>query len=159
MSKTPQKLHFAHLSSEELGIELKRLIYPKISVEAYVDHDPSEDHGEASFKAVANALYEKEDSLLHVNFFLSIDEENRDNHPYKFDIHCYICASIAHNFSEYDDLKRQSTFIILGTMLVGSMREMVCTLTSRGPWDAVLMPSLNIDELVLNLMQNYTEID
>ncbi|TRO20903.1 hypothetical protein EQ826_15485 [Ectopseudomonas mendocina] len=157
MSKTSEKLHFAHHSSEELGIELKRLIYPRISIEAYADHDPSEDHGEGSYRAVASALYEKSERLLHVNFFFSTDEENRDNHPYKFNLHCYICASVTNDFSDFEDIKRQSAYIILGTMLIGSMREMVCTLTGRGPWDSVLMPSFNIDEFVLNLMQNYSE--
>jgi preprotein translocase subunit SecB len=85
-------------------------------------------------KFLANS---KNSKLWQVRLNILFKPDDIDNFPYDFNLSLV-------GFFEVDDPKRKDiVYINAPAMLYSAAREIIVTITGRGPWGSVILPSVN----------------
>ena len=142
---------------DSFSVRPKWIIFPALHVEANSAYDSSKPIGEATFDLGCTYNFDPEDSTLHASVFMENDLDEELNLEYKFNIHIYSVFSISENYDSLSDKTRKKVTTDVAGLLLGSIREMLVTLTSRGPWGAYILPFLDINTLTRDLMKSYQQ--
>ncbi|WP_139340917.1 hypothetical protein [Pseudomonas sp. KK4] len=133
----------------------KWVIFPEIHVEANSSYDNSKPIGEGSFDIGCTFNVDSEDSTLHASVFIKNESHEELNLEYKFDLHIYSVFEISDDYNALPVKAKERVVIDIAELLIGSLREMVITLTSRGPWGAYILPFLDVKKLSKDLIGSY----
>lgn len=130
-------------------IQVKNIIFLRISVIPNLDTAPSNTSEEFTFDGVANSesigikLLEsgEESSVFAVKFRLQIENKTGKIAPYSIDLEVYGIFSINHKIAEE---KREDMVMVNGcAILYSAIREQVMTLTSRCCNGPFILPTVN----------------
>ncbi|WP_148059010.1 hypothetical protein [Pseudomonas chlororaphis] len=139
----------------DVVLGLKRLYYPRINITANSSHDPSEEISSESFDTGSVVRHTKTEKTTHINYYFKSEEPNDSNLPYLIDMHLYAAFQIDPDLASMDAKLRENILLDIAQLIIGSMREMIASTTSRGPWGAYFIPITDAEVLADALLNSY----
>ncbi|WP_440064847.1 hypothetical protein ACTAB2_05655 [Pseudomonas syringae] len=140
---------------DSFTVKPKWIIFPDIHVEANAAHDSKLPIQEGSFDIGCTFNVDNSDSTLHASVYLTNESDNEElNLEYKIDIHIYSVFLIS---EAYEGLTKKVKLRVLediSNTLIGSLRDMIITITSRGPWGSYILPFLDVKQLALDMIES-----
>jgi hypothetical protein len=140
---------------DSINVNPKWIIFPEIHVEANSSYDNSKAVGDGPFDVGCSFNVDSHDSTLHASLFIKNEAHEELNLEYKFDLHIYSVFEINGDFSTLSEKIVNRIVNDIASLLVGSLRDMLTTLTSRGPWGAYILPFLDTKKLSKDLIETY----
>lgn len=141
----------------KIGVAPKWVVFPKISVEANSEFDVKRGAERHPLDLACSLQYDLEDKVLQASLSVQNEEYIDKNIEYKIDIHVYSVFSISKNFYRLPDSLIKEITTDVASFLIGTMREIIANITSRGPWGTYLVPLLSVEQLTDQLLENMSE--
>ena len=135
----------------KLPLELKKYFFPVQTVKANPAHKVVPDDNGLVDESVNNVQVKSNiskvvdrDDLYSVELTVKLDEEASKNPAYFFEITAFGIFEISRKASSEENKRQIATS---GTeFLVGVTRERLASITSRGPWNQIILHSINFDD-------------
>lgn len=126
------------LSVGEIGVD--NYFFPQIYVEANSNHDPTD--------SVVNVFTFEEDlnrkddeKRFTMSLTVRSDAESSENPQYTFFVSSFGSFTLPEECGDIDEAIEVGS-IVARRILMGAVREQIATLTSRGPWDTVILRAI-----------------
>ncbi len=141
----------------EPQIWVEKYFFPIINIEGNKDHNPEEDvNPTLDLDAVAAKV-----PLTRPVYQLALDatigeHETADNPPYSGQLQIIGIFRVDQSLSEEKAEELLKSYGI--SFLYSAIREMVMTLTSRGPWPQIFLPIIDQDDIDMEIVDISSEI-
>ena len=129
------------------------IIFPKVFIEANPDHDPELPTKDFQIE-IGSDFVQNEDHSLHATIFVSNDDFVENNALYSLDIHVYSSFQCSKSILKLQKKIATEICLDIAHLLLGSVREIVATITSRGPWGPYVLPFVSAEDLAESLMED-----
>ncbi|MCV4341076.1 hypothetical protein [Pseudomonas capsici] len=130
------------------------MIFPKISIEANPEHAPEKEIISGEFGISNTFDYDEKEQELHANISFKSEDHPHYNPEYNIHLNLYAVFKLSKNFHEISTPNAKELTLDIANALLGSLREMVTMLTSRGPWGAYVLPFIDAEILASNLAKS-----
>lgn len=119
-------------------LELKRYFFPYVQVAADADHEPSDYEIETDFEVRTSINHDEKSDIYQVVLEITAEpEDEASNLPYSIQLVTVGLFVVDEEFPDKDKLLR----VTGASMLYSAAREFIITITSRGPWAPVIIPT------------------
>lgn len=121
-------------------IEIISYFFPAVTVAADPLFDPEAERVEPEVKVKVGVDRNKENDSYQVALDISFESESEENsYPYSVSLIAIGIFKVDPNFSDPDKLLG----ITGASIIYSAAREFIITITSRGPWGPVMLPSIS----------------
>lgn len=135
-------------------LDLKHYMFPSIHIDGNHDFDVHNKERDCSVEVSMWHKLDVEDNELAIGLTLS-KSANADEVPYDIDVSVMGFFNVTLHDSAFDSKRELSIAIVNGAqILYGVVRDTIHTLTSKGPWDALI-----ISTQYFSAAQIYDELD
>lgn len=137
----------------KVGFRPQWLVFPKLSIEANPEHDPSEPIVDMEIE-IGSDLSQDENNSLQATLFISNENFAENNALYSVDMHLFAAFKCNMPFDKIPKKVSHEMMVDMANLLLGSAREMISTITSRGPWGTYILPIVSAEELASDLTKS-----
>ncbi len=121
-------------------LEIISYFFPAVTVAADPTFDPEAKRIEPEVKVKVGVDRDEENDSYQVALDISFEPESEENsYPYSVSLIAIGIFKVAPNYPDPDKLLG----ITGASIIYGAAREFIITITSRGPWGAVMLPSIS----------------
>lgn len=128
------------------ALKTQLVAFPKVFLEANPKHDTSERIRDFRID-IGCDLVQDDDNTYHISLYVSNEDYLENNLPYQIEIHVYATFASDTKYKNLSKSIAKEFSIDVSNLLLGSVREMVASLTSRSPWGTYIMPFISAEEL------------
>lgn len=132
------------------------IVFPKVNIEAVPEHDTDESVEDLQIGLSSSTSQDKEHTI-HTNVILENNDHIENNLPYKLDVHVYATFDCNTDLSKLADKIRKEIAIDISTMVIGSLREIIASITSRAPWGTYIVPFISYEQLAETIISDLTK--
>lgn len=121
-------------------LELKSYFFPYVQVAADAEYEPSENEVETNFEVKTSIEQDETGNIYQVVLEIVAEPENEESRiPYTINLITIGLFTVAEDFPD----KEKLLTITGASMLYSAAREFIITITSRGPWAPVFIPTFS----------------
>jgi preprotein translocase subunit SecB len=121
-------------------LELRQYFFPYVEVGADAEYEPTEDTSEPNVEIKTSVARDEKNHAFQVVVEILIEPENEKSRvPYSIHLVTVGLFTLKEDFPEKEKLLR----ITGASMLYSAAREFIITITSRGPWPPVIVPTVS----------------
>lgn len=121
-------------------LEIISYFFPSVSVAADPQFNPEDKRFEPDLKVKVGVERENDNNSYQVALDISFEPESEEkSYPYSVHLVAIGIFKVAPDFPDPEKLLR----ITGASIIYGAAREFVITITSRGPWGPVMLPSIS----------------
>lgn len=142
---------------QEFKVIPKWIVYPEIQLEANPGYDRSKPTIADSYKFSKLFDFDKEDNTLSLGITIKQSEQEDLNLKYSYKVQIYAIFEVQSNFTELDDKLIRQIIADVVHLLIGSLREFIINLTTRGPWGELILPILETKQLNKEIFKSIRE--
>lgn len=132
------------------------VVFPKAFIEANSEYDNEENSTETEID-IGSGLIQNDDNSLQATLFISNDNFSEVNAPYSIDLHIFAVFRLNMPFKKIPKRIAGELALDMANLLLGSAREMIANITSRGPWGPYIMPFLSAEDLAKDLIESLSK--
>lgn len=133
------------------------IVFPKVNIEAVPEHDTDESVEDLQINLSSSTSQDKEHTI-QINIGLSNNDHIENNLPYKLDVHVYATFDCNTDLYKLADKARKEIATDISTMLIGSLREIISSITSRAPWGTYIVPFISHEQLAENIIADLVKV-
>ena len=134
--------------SNSSPLEIERYFFTLVHVEAIPDNAAEVPHEVASTVELAQSKNNLRRYLVKLNVTIGYAPTENPNYRCNVGIMGYFRVA-----DEYRDDPGQLAAVTGASILFGAVRELIATVTARGPWPAVSLPSISFRDLQPDVSQ------
>ena len=124
-------------------IELKRYFFPLVHVAADPQYEPGKGQDKVNFDVRTAIARDEQNDLFQVTVEIVAEPENEESLiPYSIQLIGVGLFTVNKDWKEPEKLLR----INGASMIYSAAREFLITITSRGPWPPVILPTISFCE-------------
>jgi len=121
-------------------LELKKYFFPYVQIAADAEYEPSEKEITPNFEVKTSLEHDEANHVYQVVIEIVAEPEDEESRiPYSIHLIAVGLFTVNSEFPEPEKLLR----ITGASMLYSAAREFVITVTSRGPWPHVIIPTIS----------------
>jgi len=121
-------------------LELKRYFFPYVQVAADAEYEPSENEIETNFEVKTSIEQDETNDIYQVVLEIITEPEDEESKiPYTIHLITIGLFTVDEGFPDKEELLR----ITGASMLYSAAREFLITVTSRGPWPPIFIPTFS----------------
>lgn len=121
-------------------LKIVSYFFPAVAVAADPNFNPDNDTVEPEVEVNIGVARDEENDSYEVALEISLEAENeKKKQPYSISLVAIGIFQVAPDFPDPDKLLRLNG----ASIIYGAAREFIITITSRGPWGQVMLPSIS----------------
>ena len=121
-------------------LELKRYFFPLIHVAADPQYEPGRGEDKVNFDVKTSVTREENNDIYQVAVEIIAEPEDEDHRiPYSIHLIGVGLFAVSENWDDPEKLLK----INGASMIYSAAREFLITVTSRGPWPPVILPTIS----------------
>lgn len=133
------------------------VVYPSIIIEANPEHDPESPAIDFECEIGNSCRLDDDQKTIHLVISYASDDSAEKNLSYNIKLRFYASFSISKRISEIPKKTQSEILEDIASLAIGSIRETIASITSRGPWGTYLVPFINHQELGSDLLEAIKE--
>ncbi len=119
-------------------LELKKYFFPFVQVAADAEYEPSSQKVSPHFEVRTTVKHDEENGIYQVALEIIAEPEDEDSRiPYSIRLITVGLFTVDENFPDREKLLK----VTGASLLYSAAREFIITVTSRGPWPQVILPT------------------
>ncbi len=121
-------------------LELKKYFFPFVQVAADAEYEPSAQKISPHFEVRTTVEHDEENGIYQVALEIIAEPEDENSKiPYSIHLITVGLFTVDENFPEREELLK----VTGASLLYSAAREFIITVTSRGPWSQVIIPTIS----------------
>ncbi len=124
-------------------LRVKEYFFPYVRVAADPEFDPKQNEPTSGLQTKVHLDKDSEDNLYQITLEISVEPENEERRiPYKINLVAVGLFMVDEKVEDPEKLLR----INASSILFSAAREYLITITSRGPWPPLFLPTISFLE-------------